>query len=300
MVYFPYDIQSNGGFAMKLRIITDSASDLIPPYRPGLTVLPLTVLFGERAYQDGVDLDHKQFYELLIESDALPTTSQPTPAQFEDAFRTAVEAGETVVCVTLSSKLSGTYQSACIAAEEFAPGQVYVVDSLNASIGQAILVQRAFQLADQGLDAPAIVKALETERGQVRLVALLDTLEYLKRGGRLSASAALVGGLLGIKPVIAIEDGQVKVLGKARGSKNGNNLLMEEVGKAGGIDFDRPYCLGYTGLSDDILQKYIADSKRLWAGRVGELPISTIGSAIGTHIGPGAIGVVFFQLEQDA
>lgn len=285
---------------MKLRVITDSASDLVPPYRPGLTVLPLTVLFGERAYQDGVDLDHKQFYELLIESDALPTTSQPTPAQFEDAFRAAVEAGETVVCITLSSKLSGTHQSARIAAEEFSPGQVYVVDSLNVSIGEAILIQRAFQLADRGLDAPAIVQALEKERCQVRLVALLDTLEYLKRGGRLSASAALVGGMLGIKPVIAVEDGQVKVLGKARGSKNGSNLLIQEIGKAGGIDFDRPYCLGYTGLSDDILQKYIADSKELWEGKADQLPISTIGGAIGTHVGPGAIGVVFFQPDGNA
>lgn len=280
---------------MKPRVITDSASDLVPPYRPGLTVLPLTVLFGERSYQDGVDLDHRQFYELLIESDTLPTTSQPTPAQFEDAFRAAVEAGETVVCITLSSKLSGTYQSARIAAGEFSSGQVYVVDSLNVSIGEAILIQRALQLADRGLDAPAIVQSLEQERCQVRLVALLDTLEYLKRGGRLSASAALMGGLLGIKPVIAVEDGQVKVLGKARGSKNGSNLLIQEIERAGGIDFDRPYCLGYTGLSDDMLQKYIADSKELWEGRTDQLPISTIGGAIGTHVGPGAIGVAFFQ-----
>lgn len=279
---------------MKLRIVTDSACDLLPPHRPGLTVLPMTVLFGERQYRDGVDLDHRQFYELLIESDDLPTTSQLTPTQFEEAFQAAAQAGETVIAITISSKLSGTYQSACIAADEF-PGQVYVVDSLNATIGQAILVQRAFQLAEQGLDAPAIVQALEEERGQIRLVALLDTLEYLKRGGRLSASAALVGGLLGIKPVVTVENGEVKVLGKARGSKNGNNLLLQEIAKAGGIDFDRPYCLGYTGLSDDLLQKYISDSKDLWAGKVDSLPISTIGGTIGTHVGPGAIAVVFFS-----
>lgn len=279
---------------MKLRIVTDSACDLLPPHRPGLTVLPMTVLFGERQYRDGVDLDHRQFYELLIESDDLPTTSQLTPTQFEEAFQAAAQAGETVIAITISSKLSGTYQSACIAADEF-PGQVYVVDSLNATIGQAILVQRAFQLAEQGLDAPAIVQALEEERGQIRLVALLDTLEYLKRGGRLSASAALVGGLLGIKPVVTVENGEVKVLGKARGSKNGNNLLLQEIAKAGGIDFDRPYCLGYTGLSDDLLQKYISDSKDLWAGKADSLPISTIGGTIGTHVGPGAIAVVFFS-----
>ena len=279
---------------MKLRIVTDSGCDLLPPHREGLSVLPMTVLFGERQYQDGVDLDHRQFYELLIESDELPTTSQLTPAQFEDAFQAAVDAGETVIAITISSKLSGTYQSACIAAGEF-PGKVYVVDSLNATIGQAILVRRAFQLMEEGLDAPAIVQALEEERSQIRLVALLDTLEYLKRGGRLSASAALVGGLLGIKPVVTVEDGEVKVLGKARGSKNGNNLLLQEIAKAGGIDFDRPYCLGYTGLSDELLQKYIDDSKELWAGKADSLPISTIGGTIGTHVGPGAIAVVFFQ-----
>ena len=279
---------------MRLRVITDSASDLLPPYRPDLTVLPMTVTFGTRQYLDGVDLDHRHFFELLVESDQLPTTSQLTPAQYEDAFRAAVEAGETVIAVTLSSKLSGTCQSAQIAAQEF-PGRVYVVDSLNATIGEAILVRRAFQLIDQGLDAPAVAQALEEERGDIRLVALLDTLEYLKRGGRLSASAALVGGLLGIKPVITVEDGEVKVLGKARGSKNGNNLLMQEIEKAGGVDFTRPYTLGYAGLSDELLRKYIADSQSLWAGRAEELPVSTIGGTIGTHVGPGAIAVVFFR-----
>ncbi len=282
---------------MRLRVITDSASDLLPPYRPDLTVLPMTVTFGARQYLDGVDLDHRQFFELLVESDQLPTTSQLTPAQYEDAFRAAVEAGETVIAITLSSKLSGTCQSAQIAAQEF-PGQVYVVDSLNATIGEAILVRRAFQLIDQGLDAPAVARALEEERGDIRLVALLDTLEYLKRGGRLSASAALVGGLLGIKPVITVEDGEVKVLGKARGSKNGNNLLMQEIEKAGGVDFTRPYTLGYAGLSDELLRKYIADSQSLWAGRAEELPVSTIGGTIGTHVGPGAIAVVFFRPRQ--
>lgn len=280
---------------MKLRIITDSASDITPPYRPELTILPMTVTFGDTQYQDGVDLDHRHFYELLIEGEGLPTTSQLSPGQFEDAFRRAVDAGETVLAITLSSKLSGTYQSACIAAEEFEPGQVYVVDSLNATIGQHILIERAFQLADQGMELPQLVETLERERGQIHLVALLDTLEYLKRGGRLSASAALVGGLLSIKPVVTVEDGEVKVLGKARGSKNGHNLLLQEIEKAGGIDFDRPYCLGYTGLNDELLQKYIADSAPLWQGRVDHLPVSTIGGTIGTHVGPGAIAVVFFR-----
>ena len=278
---------------MGVRIITDSASDLLAPHRPDITVLPMTITFGEEQFLDGVDLTHRQFYEKLIEREALPTTSQIAPAQFEKAFRAAVDAGETVVAVVLSSKLSGTYQSACIAAEEF-PGKVFVVDSANATIGERILVERAVQLMDQGLEAAAIAAQLEEEKQDIRLVALLDTLEYLKRGGRVSASVALVGGLLAIKPVVAVRDGEVVVLGKARGSKNGNNLLVQEIQKTG-VDFSRPYKLGYAGLDDVLLQKYIADSATLWEGHVDQLPTGTVGGTIGTHVGPGAIAVAFFQ-----
>ena len=226
--------------------------------------------------------------------DALPTTSQINPAQFEEAFRQAVDAGENVVAILLSSKLSGTCQSARIAAEEF-PGRVFVVDSENATIGEQILVLRALSLADQGLDAAAVAGRLEAEKQDIRLVALLDTLEYLKRGGRISPSVALVGGLLSVKPVVAVERGEVVMLGKARGSKNGNNLLVQEIRKTSGVDFDRPYLLGYTGLEDSLLQKYIADSAALWTEHTDALPIGTIGGTIGAHVGPGAVAVAFFQ-----
>lgn len=279
---------------MKIRVITDSAADLPQPCRPEITVLPMAVTFGEEQFLDGVDLAHRQFYEKLIEGDALPTTSQINPTQFEEAFRRAVDEGEDVVAVVLSSKLSGTCQSARIAAEEF-PGRVFVVDSENATIGQQILVRRALDLLDQGLDAAAIAGELEREKKDIRLVALLDTLEYLKRGGRISPSVALVGGLLSVKPVIAVEHGEVVMLGKARGSKNGSNLLVQEIRKTNGVDFDRPYLLGYTGLEDSLLQKYIADSAALWAEHTNALPIGTIGGTIGTHVGPGAIAVAFFQ-----
>lgn len=278
---------------MKIRIITDSASDLLAPHRPEITVLPMTITFGEEQFRDGVDLTHRQFYEKLIEGEDLPTTSQIAPAQFEEAFRAAVEAGESVVAVVLSSKLSGTYQSACIAAEEF-PDKIFVVDSANATIGERILVERGLELMDQGLDAAAIAAKLDEEKADIQLVALLDTLEYLKRGGRVSASAALVGGLLAIKPVVAVQDGEVVMLGKARGSKNGNNLLVQEIQKTG-VDFSRPYKLGYTGLEDSLLQKYIADSAALWEGQTDALPTGTVGGTIGTHVGPGAIAVAFFQ-----
>lgn len=279
---------------MKIRIVTDSGSDILQPHSPCVTVLPLTITFDGESFLDGVDLSHHRFYEKLIEGETLPTTSQIVPAQFGDVFRAAVEAGETVVAITLSSKLSGTYQSACIAAGEF-PGKVFVVDSENATIGQRVLVERGVELIDQGLDAAAIVRQLEREKTDIRLVALLDTLEYLKRGGRISPSVAMVGGLLSIKPVVAVENGEVVLLGKARGSKNGNNLLLQEIGKTTGVDFGRPHCLGYTGLDDTLLQKYVADSVQLWKGHTDSLPICTVGGAIGTHVGPGAVAVAFFQ-----
>lgn len=279
---------------MNIRILTDSASDLLPPYRPELTVLPMSISFGEKQYLDGVDLSHRQFYEKLIESEELPTTSQISPGQFEEAFRQAVDAGETVIAIVLSSKLSGTWQSACIAAEDF-PGRVFVVDSENATIGERILVERALELMDQGLTAEVIAGRLDQEKKDIRLVALLDTLEYLKRGGRISPAIALVGGILSIKPVVAVQDGEVVLLGKARGSKNGSNLLIQEVQKTSGIDFRRPYQLGYAGLDDTPLQTYIEDSRALWTDHTQSLPITTVGGTIGTHVGPGAVAVAFFQ-----
>lgn len=280
---------------MKVRIIADSGCDMPQPYPACVSILPLTVTFGQESFEDGVTLSHRAFYEKLIEGETLPTTSQIPPARFEDAFAAAVAAGETVVAVTLSSRLSGTWQSACIAAERFA-GQVFVVDSENATIGQLILVERAIELAGEGMEAAAIAAQLEREKKEICLVAMLDTLEYLKRGGRIAPSVALVGGLLSIKPVVAVQEGQVVVLGKARGSKNGNNLLVQLIEQTGGVDFSRPLRLGYTGLSDGMLQKYIEDSRALWADHAETLPPPcTVGGAIGTHVGPGAIAVAFFR-----
>ena len=172
-----------------------------------------------------------------------------------------------------------------------------MVDSENATIGEMILVERAVELLDQGKSAEEIAGCLEKEKKAVRLIALLDTLEYLKRGGRISPATALVGGLLSVKPVVAVREGEVVVLGKARGSKNGNSLLVQEIEKTAGVDFHRPYRLGYTGLSDALLQKYIADSRQLWQDHTDALPVCTVGGTIGTHVGPGAIAVAFFTRD---
>ncbi len=277
----------------KIRIITDSASDLIGPLPEGITVLPMTISFGEKSYQDGVTISHHEFYEKLIESDVLPVTSLVSPASFEAAFRQSVAAGETVIAITISSKLSGTYQSAVLAAQEF-PNSVYVLDSMSAAVGEQILVKYACELVRAGKTAAEVITELEEAKNHIHLLALLDTLEYLKKGGRISKTVALVGGVLSVKPVLTIREGEIVMLGKARGSRNGNNFLIREIEEGSGVDFTKPICLGYTGLSDAILKKYIQDSRRLWEGHKDDLNISSIGATIGTHVGPDAIAVAFF------
>lgn len=279
----------------KIRIITDSGSDFCPPYPKNLTVMPLTIHFGAEEYRDGQTIDHRTFYEKLVSGSELPTTSLIPPGEFQQEFDKAEAAGETVIAVLLSSKLSGTYQSAVLAAED--REKVYVVDSMNATLGEQILVKYAIRLVNQGLSATDIVAELERAKSHVNLMGMPDTLDYLHRGGRVSKTVAVLGGALSIKPVLRLVDGVVVMIGKARGSKNGNNYLIQEVSKSG-VDFTKPLCLGYTGLSDELLQRYIADSRQLWEGKAEELPISTVGATIGTHVGPGAIVVAFFDNQK--
>lgn len=278
---------------MKTRIIVDSTADLLPQIRERVHVVPLTLHFGDQEYIDGVTIDHKTFYEKLVETDVLPTTSQATPAAFSDQYEKAKAAGEEAVVITISSKLSGTYQSAVIAAEEYE--NIYVVDSGTCAIGGGILVELALQYLDAGMCAQEIVAKLEEEKQRIIIVALVDTLDYLKMGGRVSKSVAFAGTLLNIKPVLSVADGEISMLGKARGSKQGNNLLVQEIEKAGGVDFTKPVLLGYTGLSDALLRKYMEDSKHIWEPGLEAVRYTTIGSVIGTHAGPGAVAVAFFK-----
>ena len=280
---------------MAIKFITDSASDISQDEakRLGIRVIPLTVTFGETSYKDGVDLDHDGFYHKLIETDDFPRTSQVSPYEYEEIFNEETANGDEVICITISSKLSGCFQSANIAIEE-CEGKVYAVDSENVTVGQRNLILMGLSLAKEGKSAQEIVDILNAEKKNIRLIALLDTLEYLKKGGRINAAVAAAGALLSIKPVIAIVDGEVSFLGMARGSKNGNNKLIELVKKESGIDFKKPFYLAYTGHSKAMLEKYIDDSKSLYEEYNGELPISSVGCAIGTHIGPGAIALSYF------
>ena len=278
---------------MKTRIIVDSTSDLLPNIKEQVHTVPLTVHFGDDEYVDGVTIDHKGFYEKLIETDVHPSTSQASPAAFELEYEKARDAGEAAVVITLTSKLSGTYQSATIAAADY--DNIYIVDSGTVAIGGGILVEYALKLLGEGLEAKEIAEKLEEVKSKIIIVALVDTLEYLKKGGRISKTVAFAGGVLNIKPVLSVDDGEIKMLGKARGSKMGNNLLVGEIEKAGGVDFSMPLLLGYTGLSDAMLLKYIEDSRHLWEGNVDQVRYTSIGSVIGTHAGPGAVAVAFFK-----
>lgn len=278
-----------------IKILVDSASDvdLKEAEGAGVYLIPISVRFGGEEYQDGINLTHREFFEKLIESDELPQTSQINEAAFAEKFASLTADGSEVIAITLSSKLSGTYNSAARAAKNF--NGVYAVDSLNACIGERILLQYAMRLVKEGvLSAAEIVAELDKSKHKIQLLAVLDTLQYLKKGGRISSVAAFAGELLSIKPVVSVTDGEVRLAGKAMGSKKGNNLLTQLVDKCGGIDFSMPYALGYSGLSDAYLQKYLRDSEKLWKDNTDSVPAYMIGSTIGTHVGPGAIAVAFF------
>ncbi len=278
-----------------IKILVDSAADfeLAEAEELGITLAPILVRFGKDEFMDGVNITHREFFEKLIESGELPQTSQINEFRFAEYFKNLTANGDDVIAITISSKLSGTYSCAVKAAKKFG-GKVRVVDSLNASIGERVLLHYALRLLNGGLTVDEIVKELNERKQKIQVLAVLDTLKYLRKGGRISAAAAIAGEMLSIKPVVSVIKGEVKLVGKAIGSKKGNNLLNQLIEKCGGIDFERPYTLGYSGLSDDYLKKYLHDSEKLWKGNTDSVPSYLIGSTIGTHVGPNAIAVAFF------
>ena len=277
---------------MSVKIIVDSTVDLTPEQRAQMTaVVPLSVRFGDEEYKDGETITAQEFYEKLAACQELPTTSQPTLAAFEEAYAAATADGSEVVVITIASKLSGTYQSATIAAEEY-EGKVFVCDSRNAAIGAGVLAQYALQLAQQGWTGQQILEELMAIRSKIHLYAIVDTLEYLKKGGRLNAAVAAVGGMLNIKPLIYVtESGEIKVHGMVRGMKKAF-ATMTELSRNDGIDEEKPVLLGYTGTSDDNLQKYLAEYAEAWPQGTST---THVGSTIGVHVGPGVVACAFFQ-----
>lgn len=277
---------------MSVKIIVDSSADMSAEVKNRICVVPLSVFFGDEEYLDGVTLDYTAFYEKLAVCENLPTTSQANPATFEKVFEEVEKAGDSAVVITLSSTLSGTCQSAMIAAADF--DNIYVVDGTTATIGTGVLVERALQLVDEGKSAEEIANILNEEKRKVRIVAVVDTLEYLQRGGRISKAVALAGSMLSIKPIIAVQEGKLEMISKARGLKQAFRQIGAEAGKMGEVDFTKPVILGFTGAEAENLEKYEKDYSSMWQQEGTSYTRTAIGSAIGTHVGPGAVATAFF------
>ena len=279
-----------------VKIMIDSACDIgmQEAENLGITMVPMNIMIGEEEYYDGVNLSPTEFYEKLIENTVLPKTSLVNAFRWEKSIQKVLGEEDELILITISSKLSGTYKSACDAAEKFG-GRVHVIDSYNAAVGERLLCLYALELVKQGLSTKEIVSLLDEKKKKIKVIALVGTLEYLKKGGRISSAVAFAGELLSVKPVIGVVDGEVKVLGKALGSKKGNNLLNKLIQESNGIDFDMPFGTLWSGLSTVMLDKYIQDSASLWQDSTDAVPRYQLGATIGTHVGPGAVGFAFFE-----
>ena len=281
-----------------IRILTDSTVDLLPEdvSALGVRVVPLAVHFGDEHYEDGVDLGHEQFYEMLEQSHKLPRTSQPSPERFITEFERARDDGDDLICILLSSTLSGTFQSAQIAAEEVGYDRIFLVDSHTVSLAAQLLVRRAAARVAEGWSAEDIVDDLVSAREHLHIFAIVDTLKYLHKGGRLPTAAAIAGGLLGIKPVIGVQNGKVGLADKARGLPGAYVAIFKQIQKAGGVDETWPVMVGYTGKRHGVepFMRYATQNLGL-----NEPLVRPIGAVVGTHAGPGAAGIAFFSCPQD-
>ena len=278
-----------------IRILTDSASDILPAEAEqlGVTVIPLNVTLEDgTVLRDGVDMTPSAYYEILAGCRKLPTTSQPSPELFENFFLEAAAAGDEVIGIFLSHALSGTYQCAKLAADMANVDNVLFVDSGHVCLSEALLVRLAVQLRDSGKTAGQIAAILEHAKEHLHLVAAIDDLKYLRKGGRLPAAVAVAGGMLGIKPLITIQDGKVAMAGKARGLPGAYVALFKKIEEMGGISPAFPALAGYTVSSREVtpIQTYLRDNLQQ-----EDLLVRQIGCVIGTHAGPGAFGIAFFD-----
>jgi DegV family protein with EDD domain len=278
-----------------IRIITDSTSDIPVEQaeKMGVTVVPLTVYFGEDSFRDGVDLTIPDFYQKLAETETLPTSSQVNPGEFTALFTRFIEEGDEIVGLFISSDMSGTYQSAEVARELVSVDRIHLIDSRTTTFGLGLLVHEAVRYRDQGKGAAEIAELIRELTKKVRLLAVLDTLKYLKMGGRISSTTAFVGGLLGINPVIAIMNGKVESIGKGRGRKAGMNLILENVRKDP-PDFGHYICFGHSNAPEHLKETIEFFSEQM---DIREHLIGNIGMTVGTHVGPGGAGISYIAKD---
>ena len=281
---------------MGFRIITDSASDMPQETaeKLGVTVMPIHTRFGEEEFLDGVTLKPADFFKKLVETKEIPRTSQITPFEFGREFQKWLSAGQGVLCITMSSGVSGTYQSACSAAEDL-DGDIIVIDSRQFCISLYVLIEYACRCRNQGMSLQETAEAVRSVMKRVHVASVFDTLEYLKLGGRLSSTAALAGILLSIKPVITINEGIVEVISRARGGRKAHQMLVDFIRRTGGIDDTMPSCLGFTGFSDKTLTEYIDNYAGEFKDRLSKLAVVPVGATVGTYAGPGAVAIAFFN-----
>ena len=278
-----------------IRILTDSASDILPAEAEqlGVTVIPLNVTLEDgTVLRDGVDMTPTEYYGVMAQCRKLPTTSQPSPELFETFFLEAAATGDEVIGIFLSHELSGTYQCAKLAADMANVDNVLFVDSESVCLGESLLVRLAVHLRDSGKTAGQISAALEHAKEHLHLVAAIDDLKYLRKGGRLPAAVAVAGGMLGIKPLISIKEGKVAMAGKARGLPGAYVALFKKIEELGGINPAFAALAGYTVSTREVapIQNYLSENLQ-----VEEPLVRQIGCVIGTHAGPGAFGIAFFD-----
>jgi len=279
-----------------VKLVIDSAADISEKEAQelGVKMLAMPITFeNDEEFYDGVNLFPHEFYQKLEKCNELPKTSQITKYRFEEAFEEEVKAGNDVVAIVLSSKLSNTCNNAKQAGEKF-PGRVFVVDSLNATAGQKLLVEYALRLIKEGKSAKEVYDAVEEKKSKVKVMAMIDTLKYLKKGGRINPLLAFAGELMGLKPMGEVIDGKVEVVGKCLGLKKAIVFLDKAIKEAGGIDFSMPFTTLYTGYDETKIDKYIQDNADLWECGVENVRKNCMGATIGTHLGPGVVGLAFF------
>ena len=278
---------------MAVKFIIDTGCDLNMQQAAelGVTLIPMTICFGNDVFRAGIDLPHEVFYHKLAETEVLPTTSQPTPYDFETAYQQVKDSGDEAVVLCVSSALSGTFQSAIIAREGF-EDCIYVVDTKAVSLAQRILLDYAISLKKHGASAKEISCELERKKADVCAYGAVDTLEYLTKGGRLSKAAGAVGSMLGIRPVLCLADGALMVAGKARGHKGAITMTHNLIAEVG-VDHSMPAAVGYTGNDPQVIEPFLSAANCLWKGY--EVPIHQVGSTVGTHTGPGLFISAFFK-----
>jgi DegV family protein with EDD domain len=283
--------QPSGGAPLAVRIVTDSACDLAPELcaELGIEVVSLSIRFGEQEFQDRTELTVEEFWAKLPNSPQLPETAAPSVGAFEETFRRLADEGaDGIVCINLSSKMSATMQSAQLAAKALdGLCPIAIIDSKNATMGLGLQVIHAARQANSGADMATIVADAEERRERIRVFATVDTLEYLKKGGRLTGAQALVGSMLSIKPIIEVSDGEVIAAGKVR---TRSKALKSVADRAMAADIEE-LCIMHSMAPD--LESFTAMTSTI--APPGGAIVSTIGAVVGVHTGPGVAGLVWLE-----